>query len=217
MERYHTVIFDLDGTLADTIGDLHAAVNHALAHFSMPLRSEAETRAAIGSGVRNLIVRSLPPETPENAADAVLAVFKAYYAEHLLDPTRPYDGVPELIACLRRRGVRLAVASNKFDAGTKRICSGLFGESFDAVCGETEGCPRKPAADIVERILTRLGGERQGTLLVGDSDVDAETAKNAGVDFLAVTWGFRSREQLAAAGARRFAETAEEIERSVLG
>lgn len=217
MIKFHTVIFDLDGTLADTIGDLHTAVNYALARFSMPPRTESETRAAIGNGVRSLIVRSLPEETPPVAAEAVFSEFKAYYAEHLLVRTRPYAGMPELLVRLREQGMRVAVASNKFDAGAKKICSHLFGGLIDFVCGETENRPRKPSPDMVAHILAALGSERQGTLLVGDSGVDAETAKNAGVEFLAVTWGFRTREQLAAAGARCFADTAEEIERFVLG
>ena len=217
MTRYHTVIFDLDGTLADTLGDLHTAVNYALAGFSMPLRTKEETRAAVGNGIRNLIFRSLPAETPDSVADAILSAFKTYYAEHLLEQTRPYNGIPALLAQLQRAGVRTAVATNKFDAGAKQICSVLFGGLIDIVRGEEESCPRKPSPEIIGKILSDLGSEIEGTLLVGDSGVDAETAGNAGIDFLAVTWGFRTKEQLAEAGAVCFAESAEDIARFVLG
>ena len=216
MKKFHTVIFDLDGTLADTLGDLNGAVNAALTQQGFPERSLEETRADIGNGIRNLIERSAPAGTDAALCDILLNDFRAYYREHLLVKTVAYPGMVELLQTLRDAGVRIAVASNKFDAGTKEIFFGLFGDAAEVVRGETEDCPRKPAPDIIDRILAELDVPKEGTVLVGDSDIDIKTAKNAGIEALAVTWGFRSREQLAAAGAEHFADTAEEIRRFIL-
>ena len=217
MSQYHTVIFDLDGTLADTVGDLNAAVNAALTMHGMPTHTIDETRAAVGNGIRNLIVRSAPEGTDEATCDALLADFRAYYRAHLLVNTVAYPGMVELLKNLKAAGIRLAVASNKFQAGTKEIFDGLFYGLAEEVHGETENCPRKPDPQIVRNILTNLGVTTEGTLLVGDSEVDVQTAKNAGVDFLAVPWGFRTRKELETAGAENFAETAEAIRLFVLG
>lgn len=216
MKKFHTVIFDLDGTLADTLGDLNGAVNAALMQHGFPERSLEETRAAIGNGIRNLIERSAPAGTDAVICDSLLKKFRAYYREHLLVRTVAYPGMVELLQTLRDAGVRIAVASNKFDAGTKEIFCGLFGDTAEVVRGETEDCPRKPAPDIIDRILTELGVPKEGTVLVGDSEVDIKTAQNAGIEVIGVTWGFRSPEQLLAAGAEKFADTAEEIRRLVL-
>ena len=211
MPKFHTVIFDLDGTLADTVGDLNAAVNAALVQFGFPTRTLEETRADVGNGIRNLIVRSTPEGTEEATCDAVLAAFRAYYREHLLVETVAYSGMVELVRELKDAGVKMAVASNKFQAGTEEIFRGLFADLIEEVRGETENCPRKPDPAIIQRILNNLGSDKAGSVLVGDSEVDLKTAQNADIDVIAVTWGFRSREQLASAGAEQFADTAAEL------
>ena len=216
MKKFHTVIFDLDGTLADTLGDLNEAVNVALTKHGFPVRSLEETRAAIGNGIRNLIERSATAGIDSATCDVLLNDFRAYYREHLLVKTVAYPGMVELLQTLREAGVRIAVASNKFDAGTKEIFYGLFGETAEVVRGETEDCPRKPAPDIIDRILAELDVPKEGTVLIGDSDIDIKTAQNAGIEVIGVTWGFRSREQLAAVGAKKFADTADELRRFLL-
>ena len=211
MPKFHTVIFDLDGTLADTVGDLNAAVNAALVQFGFPTRTLEETRADVGNGIRNLIVRSAPKGTDDATCDAALAAFRAYYREHLLVKTAAYPGMVELVRELKEAGVKMAVASNKFQAGTEEIFHGLFADLIEEVHGETENCPRKPDPTIVYRILANLNSDTEGSVLVGDSEVDIKTAQNAGIDVLVVTWGFRSREQLTLAGAEKFADTAAEL------
>lgn len=215
MKPYKAVLFDLDGTLADTLGDLRDAVNNALQQLRFPLRSSAEIQAAVGHGVRNLILQSLPADAA-TCADQALAFFRSYYAEHLLVHTQPYPGIPAQLAQLKAAGIRLGVVSNKYDAAVQTICSGLFPDTLDVICGETPDCPRKPAPDLPLRAAALLHVSPAETLFVGDSETDVQTAMHAHMDLLAVTWGFRTREQLLAAGAQHFADQAEEIARFVL-
>lgn len=215
MLPYDAVIFDLDGTIADTLADLHAAVNHALAAFNMPLRTIEQTRATVGNGIRNLIMRSMPEGSDQ--VDEVLASFRAFYKDHLLVNTGVYPGTVELVRELRRNGVKLAVASNKFQAGTQAICEALYPDLIDTIFGESPDRPRKPDPAIVREILRSLDTAPSRAVLVGDSDVDVKTARNAGIDVVAVTWGFRSREQLVAAGADRIVDTAAALKTELLG
>ncbi len=215
MKPILAVLFDLDGTLANTIGDLHCAVNHALAQAHLPQRTKAETLAAVGNGIRRLIDLSLPAGTPAETADSVFEAFRSYYASHLLVHTEPYPGIPALLTRLKAAGIRIGVVSNKFDAGTQAICKGLFPDLTDVVSGEIAGCPRKPAPDLPLRLLSSLRVLPEDALFVGDSEVDAATARSAGMRFLAVTWGFRTHAQLAAAGARCFADSPNDIARVV--
>ena len=199
------VIFDLDGTLLDTIGDLAVACNAVLGVRGLPQHTYEEYCHFVGNGILRLVERALPEplRTPETVA-AVRADFVKYYTEHIDAHTRPYDGIPELIAELARRGVALAVASNKFQAGTEKLV-GLFfpGVTFAAVLGQRPGVPLKPSPAVVEEILARTGTAREEVLYVGDSGVDIETAAAAGVRSAGVTWGFRDRAELIAAGARQ--------------
>ncbi len=217
MKPILAVLFDLDGTLANTIGDLHCAVNHALAQAHLPQRTKAETLAAVGNGIRRLIDLSLPAGTPAETADSVFEAFRSYYASHLLVHTEPYPGIPALLTRLKAAGIRIGVVSNKFDAGTQAICKGLFPDLTDVVSGEIAGCPRKPAPDLPLRLLSSLRVSPENALFVGDSEVDAATARSAGMRFLAVTWGFRTHAQLAATGARCFADSPNDIARVVFG
>lgn len=213
-------IFDLDGTLINTIADLGTAVNHALSLRGIPGHDMDSYLAMVGRGVRNLVIDALRASlghTPEDAlTDACLADFKAYYMEHIDVYTRPYPGVGEAVARLSSEGWMLAVASNKFQAGTERLVGGLFGDiPWVAVFGNREGKPLKPDTALVDEIVglaeQRAAGKVDKIVYIGDSETDMKTAQNAGLPAVAVTWGFRTREELEAAGAVNFADTAEEM------
>lgn len=209
------VIFDLDGTLIDTIEDLGTAVNHALSLRGLPEHSVEEYRAMVGHGVRKLVEDSLPADCKE-LTDECLKDFLDYYVEHIDVHTRPYPGMQELLGRLDREGFQLAVASNKFQAGTEKLIAEFFpGIDFVAVCGNRQGFPLKPDPALIEWICEaakkRSGAAEVQTILVGDSDTDMKTAANAGIPAVAVTWGFRSRKELGAAGAKTFADNAGEL------
>lgn len=192
------VIFDLDGTLLNTLGDLTAAVNHGLAAHGFPTRTEAEVRSYVGDGVRQLIARACPPDTDEATQAAVLADYLPYYAAHNADLTAPYDGVIALLSALRDAGVRIAVVSNKHDAGVQSLCARFFGDYLDLAVGADGSRPLKPAPDGVLYALERLGIPPAHTWYVGDSVQDVITARAAGLRCAAVTWGFQDRDRLAA-------------------
>ena len=194
------LIFDLDGTLLSTMDDLAAAANHALAACGFAPRSTEECRNFVGNGVAKLLERALPKSarTPENLARMRTAFF-AYYDTHLWNYTRPYAGITAVLETLQKRNVQLAVASNKYHAATQRLIAHFFPQiSFAAVLGQRDGVPLKPHPQIVQDILAVAGETAAHTLYVGDSDVDMQTAQNAGVAACGVTWGFRPRETLAA-------------------
>lgn len=203
---YSVYIFDLDGTLLDTLGDLAAAVNYALRKYGLSEHSIDDVRSFVGNGVRVLMQRAVPEGEANPLFEEVLAAFRSYYLEHSLDTTCPYDGIPELLAELRRRGCHTAVVSNKFDAATKELCRYFFADTIEVAVGEheAEGIRKKPAPDTVEEALRQLGVTKEGAVYVGDSDVDILTAHNAGLPCISVLWGFRSREFLQANGATTF-------------
>lgn len=207
------VIFDLDGTLLNTIGDLAVACNAVLALRGLPQHSYEEYCHFVGNGIMRLVERALPEplRTPENVA-LVRADFVKYYTEHIDVYTKPYPGIPELVAELARRGVRMAVASNKFQAGTEKLIRLFFPAApFAVVFGQRPDVPLKPDPAVVKEILVTTGVARDRTLYVGDSGVDMETAAAAGVRSVGVTWGFRDRGELEAAGARHLADRPDEI------
>jgi phosphoglycolate phosphatase len=213
---YTTFIFDLDGTLLDTLQDLADSVNYALRTHGMPEHSQDEIRRFVGNGVRLLMERAVPDGAANPQFDAVFASFRQYYMQHSLDTTRPYDGIPELIHELKQRGCRLAVVSNKMMAATQELIAHFFPE-IDVAIGENEaaGIRKKPAPDTVLealRQLTSLDPSEAGEVVyVGDSDVDIQTAKNSGLPCISVLWGFRDRDFLTAHGATTFVETPHEI------
>ena len=209
--KYPLVIFDLDGTILDTLGDLHASANAALSAFSMPGRSLAEVRAFVGNGIRRLIELIVPENTPPEIIDSVQQTFSAHYKQHCSDRTRPYDGINELICELRRSGCRTAVVSNKDDSAVRALCETHFPGLFDAVVGSREGVRKKPAPDSVNEVLATLGFSREEAVYVGDSEVDLETAKNAGMKLITVTWGFRDEDQLRRIGCGDIAVTVGEL------
>ncbi len=194
------VIFDLDGTLLNTIDDLAAAANHALWAYGFAPRSVAECRSFVGNGVTKLLERALPENarTPENL-ERMHGEFFTYYDAHIWDKTRPYGNISAILTALQGRGIQLAVASNKYQRATQRLVAHFFPRvSFVAVLGQRENVPTKPDPQIVQEILSLAKEPHANTLYVGDSGVDMQTAQNAGVKACGVTWGFRSREELAA-------------------
>lgn len=197
------VIFDLDGTLIDSLEDLGAAVNHALSLRGLPLHTREDYRKMVGHGVRNLVEKALEASVgtgpfPSEEVDAALADFKEYYSAHIDVHTRPYPGIPELLADLQAAGVRLAVASNKFQEGTERLIRSLFPDiQFVVILGNRPGYPLKPAPEIVQEVLRKADIGPSDAVMVGDSPTDMRTAANGGVEGLAVTWGYRTADELA--------------------
>lgn len=213
------LIFDLDGTVLDTLDDLADALNYALRAYGHPVRGRAEVRRMVGNGIANLVSRGVlegREGVSEEAVEAVLTAFRGYYADHCLDQTRPYAGVPAALEKFKAGGYRLALVSNKADSAVQTLCRQFFPGVFDYVAGEKPGVRRKPAADMVRNALSALGMTVRESVYIGDSEVDVATAQNAGADMIAVTWGFRDREALTAAGATRFADTPEELEKLLL-
>ena len=215
--RYDTVIFDLDGTLLDTLQDLAAAVNYALRQQGYPPRTVQEVCRFVGNGVEKLMRRAVPAGLPEERIMAALAVFKDYYARHNNDATAPYPGVEALLDHLKAHGVRMAIVSNKNDPNVKALARLYFPTTISMAVGEGGGVRAKPCPDTVLHVMNTWGCDPSRVLYVGDSDVDIQTARNAGVDCASVCWGFRPEQELRAAGAALLVHTAQELEAVVLG
>jgi phosphoglycolate phosphatase len=219
---YDTFVFDLDGTLLDTLGDLAAAVNFALRTHGMPEHSVDDVRRFVGNGVRRLMERAVPDGEQNPLFEEALATFRRYYLEHSMDTTRPYEGIPEMLAGLKRRGKRLAVVSNKFQTATEELCRHFFPDTIEVAIGENEaaGIRKKPAPDTVFEALRRLGYPltthlspltSEKAVYVGDSDVDILTARNSGLPCISVLWGFRDRDFLLSHGATTLIASPEEL------
>ena len=211
--RYHTYIFDLDGTLLDTLTDLAASCNYALRTHGMPEHSIDDVRRFVGNGVRLLMERAVPGGAGHPDFEATFATFREHYMQHSLDTTRPYPGIPEVLAELKKRGCRLAVVSNKMMAATVELCHHFFPDTIEVAIGENEaaGIRKKPAPDTVFAALKELGVEKDGAVYVGDSDVDFKTSVNAGVPCISVLWGFRDRDFLIQHGAKTFISAPSEL------
>lgn len=214
---YRAAIFDLDGTVLYTLEDLKISLNYTLAKRGFPERSLDEVRLFVGNGIRKLISRAVPEGTDDDEIDSLYAVFKEHYALHSTDNTYPYPGICELLSALREAGIKTAVVSNKADFAVKILCEKYFGELLDISVGERDGVRRKPAPDALFEVMKHLEVGRGQTVYVGDSDVDIETAKNAGVDVISVDWGFRDRDFLKEHGAEKIVSTSRELMRAILG
>ena len=213
---YKLAIFDLDGTILDTLEDLADAMNYALGEHGYPGRTIEEVRRFVGNGIRKLIERAVPAGLAKEEIDRVHETFSAYYQQHCADKTRPYEGVLPLLERLRAAGCLTAVVSNKADAAVQPLCRRYYNGLFDYAVGERTGIRRKPDPDSVQEVLRRLQVEAADAVYIGDSEVDIQTAKNAGLDSIIVTWGFRDRDYLESQGGRRFVERPEEIEQIIL-
>lgn len=211
MMTYDTYIFDLDGTLLDTLGDLAASTNYALRTHGMPEHSIDDIRRFVGNGVRKLMERAVPQGEQNPLFDQALTTFRVHYTKHSIDTTKPYPGIIQLLTTLKEEGKMVAVVSNKFDAATKALCNHYFHSLVDVAIGESERVRKKPAPDTVEEALRVLGVTKEKAVYVGDSDVDILTASNSGIPCISVTWGFRDRDFLIANGAVCLVEKPEEI------
>ena len=210
---YSIYIFDLDGTLLDTLGDLAAATNYALRQHGMPEHSIDDVRRFVGNGVRKLMERAIPNGAHNPDFEVTFATFRQYYMQHSLDTTQPYEGIPETLAALKAKGCRLAVVSNKMMAATQELCQHFFPDTIEVAIGENEaaGIRKKPAPDTVYAALDALGVGKGNAVYVGDSDVDIQTAANAGLPCISVLWGFRDKAFLTENGAKTFISTPSEL------
>lgn len=213
---YKAAIFDLDGTLLDTLEDLWGSVNHTLRMHDMPERSMGEVRAFLGNGMSQLMHLSVPVGTSPKMEAQLLDEFKEHYAAHSADHTAPYPQVVKLIEILAGEGVRRGVVSNKGDFAVQGLVAQYFPRMFDVVVGERTGIRRKPAPDTVQAVMRELSVGVDDVIYVGDSEVDLETATNVGCACVAVSWGFRDRDFLVAHGATLIADTTEELAEAIL-
>ena len=212
--KYDIVIFDLDGTLLNTIGDLAAAVDYVMRSRQLPEHTDAEYRQMVGGGIKRLVERALPQELAADEAyvEECVAQFRRYYVDNIDRHTIPYEGMADLLRALRKQGVAVAVASNKFQHGTERLVAKFFGDiDFIAVEGNREGMPLKPDPKVVDNILAKAGVERSRAIMVGDSGIDIRTAAAASIASVGVAWGFRYAEELYEAGATTVVTTAAEL------
>ena len=211
--KYDTYIFDLDGTLLDTLADLAASTNYALRTHGMPEHSIDDVRRFVGNGVRKLMERAIPNGEANPDFEATFATFREHYMHHSLDTTQPYPGIPEALAELKAKGCRLAVVSNKMMAATVELCRHFFPDTIEVAIGEheAEGIRKKPAPDTVFAALRELGVEKSGAVYVGDSDVDVQTAANSGLPCISVLWGFRDRDFLIQHGAKTIISAPSEL------
>lgn len=199
--QYELIIFDLDGTILNTLEDLHGSIQHALTLSSFPTRSLEEVRSFVGNGIRRLVERSVPDSCCSEESEQVYLDFMAHYRIHCADHTRPYEGITEVLRRLRSSGCQTAVVSNKADSAAGKLCQTYFPDLFDFVLGEREGLPGKPDPTPIHLVLKELGVSKEKAIYIGDSEVDIATAENAGIDAFYVDWGFRSAAWLKAHGA----------------
>lgn len=209
--KYNAVIFDLDGTLIDSLEDLADSVNEMLKKYGFPHRTLEEVRTFVGNGARNLIAKSVPAGTSSEQIDKCLATYLTLYASNMNNKTRPYPGIPEILEKLKDTGVKIAVCSNKGDDNVKDLCEEYFPGLVDIAAGEVPGIMRKPAPDSVLKVIKDLGLSKQDAVYIGDSEVDVRTAKNADMPFIGVSLGFRDSKILYAEGASIVADTADEL------
>ena len=214
---YRTVLFDMDGTLLDTLEDLRESTNHVLREMGYPERSLEEMRRFVGNGAEMQIRRAVPEGTSEENIAKALRAYRAYYQEHCRIKTKVYDGLLDMLDALKARGVKTAVASNKPDEAVKKLSEEYFGGRMDYAVGAKDGRRCKPYPDMVDAALEALGETREGAVFIGDSEVDVQTGLNAGLPVIAVSWGFRSRETIAEAGATVIADDAAALTKLLLG
>ena len=215
--KYGLTIFDLDGTILDTLEDLHTSVNYALRESGYPRRQLKEIRRFLGNGALNLITRSVPEGTSDEHIQATLKIFSEYYSVHCNDVTAPYPGIPELFDRLKASGVLVAVVSNKPDFAVQTLCEQHFPGQLDAVTGERPDVRKKPAPDSVNDVISKLAVPRGEAVYIGDSEVDIATAKNAGLPCISVDWGFRDHDFLVNTGADLLASDTTELKTLLLG
>ncbi|MBO4819526.1 MAG: HAD-IA family hydrolase [Firmicutes bacterium] len=211
MKEYKAYIFDLDGTLLDTLEDLADAVNYAMRKNGFPERSLAEVKSFVGDGMRLLVKRSAPTGAEDDLLEKAFADFREYYSVHYMDKTKPYPGIEAMLRALKAQGKRLCVISNKVDYAVKLLMDQFFSGLFETVLGEREGIRRKPSPDSLLAVMEELELSREECVYIGDSDTDIETARNAGIDSISVSWGFRTKEFLKRSGAQRIVDEPKDL------
>ena len=216
MKNYQLIIFDLDGTILDTLEDLKCSLNAALKKNKLPERSFEEVRRFVGNGIGMLIRRAVPSDANDNTIRQVHADFTTHYKVHSTDHTRPYDGITALMEQLHAAGRKIAVISNKADYAVQDLCQHYFPDLIDIAVGEKEGVRRKPEPDSVNEVIRLLSIPKKSVVYIGDSEVDIQTAKNAGIDAVIVEWGFRDRDFLIEQGASVLVKTPAELARLLL-
>lgn len=209
--KYDAIIFDLDGTLTDTLEDLKNSVNYAMGEFGFPERTLDEVRSFVGNGVRRLIYLSVPENTPDEISESCLEVFKKYYKDHSLIKTKPYDGIIPMLERLKKEGIKTAVVTNKMHEAAVDIVRIFFDGLIDVTIGQIDGIAQKPQPDGIYAALEKLGVSKENAVYVGDSEVDCITARNAGISCIGVAWGFRSKEVLLENGADFIINSPQEI------
>ncbi len=194
-----TIIFDLDGTLLNTLEDLMISTNYALTEFDFPTHSLEDIRKFVGNGVKKLIERAVPPDCSQEVMERCLEVFKEHYSKNMYNHTKPYDSILEILKKLHDKGLKIGVVSNKFDSAVKELCKKYFSNLVDIAIGQSDDVPKKPAPNGVFKAMKELCAETALTIYVGDSEVDVQTAKNSNLPCIGVLWGFRNRKDLAGA------------------
>ena len=206
-----TIVWDMDGTVLNTLIDLRDSVNYVLRKYNMPEHTIEEYRRYFGSGIRYALECAVVDGTPSETLDEMLPIFKEHYDVHCLDNTCPYDGILDAMKKLKEKGYKMAIVSNKIDSAVKELNEKFFKEYVNVAIGETPGTKRKPAPDMVEQALNELGSTKEEAIYIGDSEVDLQTAINSSLPCISVLWGFRDRDYLIEQGATTFAETPEEL------
>lgn len=209
--KYKVAVFDMDGTILDTLEDLKNSVNYALNKSGYPIRSLKEVKGFVGNGIPKLIERACPQDLDDDKRKKVYADFTEYYKVHCKDETHPYVGVNEAISKLKNAGLKVTVVSNKDDYAVKELCDLYFKDAFDFSLGRRDGVNKKPAPDMVNAALKYFGVKNTDAVYLGDSDVDYETAKNSNLDFIGVSWGFKGRSFLENLGTKTIIDDASEI------
>lgn len=211
MKEFDTYIFDLDGTLLYTLGDLTASTNYAMRAFNMPEHTTEEVRIMVGNGIKKLIERAVPEGNANKYYEEVYNTFIEHYLKHNADTTKPYEGITDMLATLKQHGKKIAVVSNKYCKATEELCHRFFSEYIKVAIGESDKIKKKPAPDTVNEALKILEAERNNAVYVGDSEVDIQTAVNSGMPCISVLWGFRDRDFLIKNGAQTLIENPNDI------
>lgn len=211
-----TILFDLDGTLLDTLTDLALSVNYALSVQKLPPRTTEEIRAFVGNGAQNLITRAAPEHTDQDILSKLLSLFNEHYKTHATDHTAPYAGILPLLYALQKEGFLMAVVSNKPAYATEDLCRNFFKGPISLAVGQSENLAKKPAPDMLHHAMKLLERRAENCIYVGDSEVDVKSAQNAGIPAILVDWGFRTKEQLQKAGAHHIVSSPEELFQHIL-
>ena len=206
-----TIVFDMDGTVLNTLEDLTVSMNYVLEKFGMPGHTVEEYRLFFGNGVKEALRLAMPEDASTEVIDEMLPIYKEHYDAHCLDKTGPYDGIVEAMEELKRRGYKLAIVSNKIDSAVKELNNKFFSKAVEVAIGEKPGVNRKPAPDMVEVALKEMGSSKEEAVYIGDSEVDFMTAKNSGLPCISVLWGFRDKDYLIEQGAYCFADKPSDI------